>query len=112
MFRNALDRVYKEPLLDVRNLPSSGRVSLLKQENQNRYVAHLLYAPALQRGEVMVIEDVLPVSGVQVETAFPEKVKRVIQIPVNKPLPFKQNGKSIVVNVPTFTMHTAIVFEY
>jgi hypothetical protein len=41
----------------VNNLPSCGRVSFLKQEKDKRYVAHLLYGPAILRGEVQVIED-------------------------------------------------------
>ena len=112
LVENAINLLYEKPMLSVKNLPSCGRTSLLKQENENRYVAHLLYAPALQRGEVMVIEDFLPVSDVEIEVTVSEKVKKVVQIPDGKKLDFSRIGDKLIVKVPTFTMHTAIVLEY
>ncbi|GAB1452913.1 hypothetical protein MASR2M47_29690 [Draconibacterium sp.] len=112
LVENAIDILNEKPLLAVNNLPSCGRVSLLKQGKENRYVAHLLYTPALQRGEVMVIEDFLPVPGVEIEVNVPEKVKKVYQIPDGKKVDFTRKGEKLIVKVPTFTMHTGIVFEY
>lgn len=112
LVNNAIDLLYESPVLSVSNLPSCGRVSFLKQEKENRYVAHLLYSPALQRGEVMVIEDFLPVPGVEIEVNVPEKVKKVYQIPDGKKVDFKRNGNKMSIKVPTFTMHTGIVLEY
>jgi len=112
MVSNAIDLLYQSPNLKVKNLQSCGRVSFLKQEKENRYVAHLLYAPALQRGDVQVIEDFVPISGVEIEVIVPEKVKKVVQIPEGKKLSFRKDGNKIIVKVPTFTMHTAIVMEY
>lgn len=112
MVSNAIDLLYQSPNLKVKNLQSCGRQSFLKQEKENRYVAHLLYAPALQRGEVQVIEDFVPISGVEIEVNVPEKVKKVYQIPDGKKLSFKREGNIILVKVPTFTMHTGIVLEY
>lgn len=112
LVKNAIDLLVQSPVLKVNNLPSSGRVSFLKQGKENRYVAHLLYSPALLRGEVQVIEDFLPVSGVEIEVNVPEKVKNVYQIPNSKKLSFSRNGNTLKIKVPTFTMHTAIVLEY
>lgn len=112
MVSNAIDLLYQSPNLKVKNLQSCGRQSFLKQEKENRYVAHLLYAPALQRGEVQVIEDFVPISGVEIEVNVPEKVKKVYQIPDGKKLSFKREGNKILVKVPMFTMHTGIVLEY
>ena len=112
LVENAIDLLYEKPLLAVKNLPSCGRLSFLKQEKDNRYVAHLLYAPALQRGEVMVIEDLLPVQGVEIEVNVPEKVKKVYQIQDGKKLDFKRKDNKLIVKVPTFTMHTGIVIEF
>ena len=72
--------MWKDPLLNVEGLPSAGRVSLLKQSNRHRYVVHLLYSPPLQRGEVQVIEDIIPIYNVSVELAVLEKIKKVMQI--------------------------------
>lgn len=113
LFSNAIDLLYTKPLLSVYGLPSCGRVSLLKQEKQNRYVSHLLYAPALLRGEkVQVIEDFLPVPGVEIELQVPETIREVYQVPGNTPLEFEQRGNLIRIKVPTFTMHTAVVLDY
>ena len=112
LVENAIDLLYEKPLLAVKNLPSCGRVSFLKQEKENRYIAHLLYAPALQRGEVMVIEDLLPVPGVEIEVNVSEKVKKVYQIPDGKKVDFSRKGNKLIIKVPTFTMHTGIVLEY
>ena len=112
LVENVIDLLYEKPLLLVNNLPSCGRVSLLKQVKENRYVAHLLYAPALQRGDVKVIEDFLPVPGVEIEVNVPEKVKKVYQIPDGKKVDFSRKGNKLMVKVPTFTMHAGIVFEY
>jgi len=109
---NAIDLLYKSPNLKVSNLPSCGRVSLLKQEKQNRYVVHMLYSPALQRGEVKVIEDFLPVPGVEIEVILPEKVKMAYQIPDGKKVKFIRDGNKLIIKVPAFTMHTGIVLEY
>lgn len=112
LVENAIDLLNEKPLLAVKNLPSCGRVSLLKQEKENRYVAHLLYAPALQRGDVKVIEDFLPVPGVEIEVDVPEKVKNVYQIPDGKKVGFSRKGNKLMIKVPTFTMHSGIVLEY
>jgi hypothetical protein len=112
LFENTLEKLNTNPVLAVQHFQSCGRVGFLKQAEQKRYVAHLLYTPALQRGEVTVIEDFVPISKVSIALDVPEKVKKVYQIPGNKPLTFKKVGNKIEVNVPTFTMHTGIVFEY
>jgi hypothetical protein len=99
-------------VLKVTGLPSSGRVSLLRQADKNRYVAHLLYSPALQRGEVKVIEDFPPIPGVKLAVRVPERVTRVRAIPAGETLTFSQAAGLLTVAVPTFTMHTGIVMEY
>jgi hypothetical protein len=112
LFANAIDLLYKSPMLRIHNLPSSGRVSLLKQEEQSRYVAHLLYSPAIKRGEVMVMEDFLPVPGVALEVEVPEKIKRVYQVPGNNSLKYVRNGNLVKIVLPQFTMHAGVVMEY
>ncbi len=88
---NAIDLLYTTPNLHITNLPSAGRVSFLQQAAKKRYVAHLLYSPGLQRGDVMVIEDFLPVPNVEIEVDVPEKIKTVYQIPGGKKLSFSRN---------------------
>jgi hypothetical protein len=112
LVENAINLLYKKPILTVKNLQSCGRVSLLKQENKNRYVAHLLYAPALQRGEVMVIEDFPLVPGVEIEINVPENIKKAYQIPDGIELGFTKKENILKIEVPAFSMHSGIVLEY
>lgn len=110
--KNAIDLLYLSPMLKVNNLPSCGRVSFLKQESKNRYVAHLLYGAPISRGDVMVVEDFLPVPNVEIEVDLPEKVKSVMQIPEGKKLEYQRKGNKIIIKVPTFTMYTGVVISY
>jgi len=82
------------------------------EESNIRYVAHLLYATPISRGDVMVAEVFLLAPGVEIEVNVPEKVKKMYQIPDGKKLDFARKGNKLIVKVPTFTMHTGIVLEY
>jgi Hypothetical glycosyl hydrolase 6 len=112
LVNNAIDVLYTQPMLTVKHLPSAGRVSFLNQRKQKRYIAHLLYTPPLQRGEVAVIEDFVPVSGITIIVDVPEKIVSAMEIPSGKKLILKKAGNKIIVSVPTFTMHTGIVLNY
>ena len=112
LFKNAIDLLEAAPALKVTGLPSSGRVNLLQQEAKNRYVAHLLYSPALQRGDCKVIEDFPPIPDVKLEVRVPETVTKVRTIPAGETLAFRQQDGVVKVSVPTFTMHAGIVLEY
>jgi hypothetical protein len=112
LFHNALRLVYEEPMLEV-DLPSAGRVNLLHQPKQRRYVVHLLYASPITRGRVSVIEDLPTLRDVPVAVRLPEKVRRARLVPGNEKLALKQRGDGALrVVVPELTMHRAVVFEY
>jgi len=112
LFKNALDLLGADPVLKVTGLPSSGRVSLLRQNRNNRYVAHLLYSPALQRGDCKVIEDFPSISSVKLEVRVPERVAKVRSIPDGETIAFTYQSGMVQVAVPTFTMHTGVVLDY
>jgi len=52
------------------------------------------------------------VPGVEIEVDVSEKIKKVYQIPDGKKVDFLRKGNKLIIQVPTFTMHTGIVFEY
>lgn len=111
LFAALLRRIHTEPNLSV-ELPSAGRVSLLHQPDENRYVAHLLYASPHYRGKLELIEDLVPLQNVPVELRVPEQVKSARLIPDGTTLDLEvQDGVCRVV-VPEFTMHCGVVFEY
>jgi hypothetical protein len=110
LFEAALNRLHLAPMIEV-EMPSCGRVSLLHQPDERRYVAHLLYATPHLRGGLELIEDLVPLHDVPVAVRLPEPVRRVTLIPDNTALPFTQEGDLTKVTVPTFRMHCAVVFE-
>lgn len=111
LFVNALSLLLEKPMLEV-EMPSMGRVNLLKQEHKKRYVAHLLYASPIQRGSVRVIEDLIPLYNIPLTIDVEEKVKKAYMIPSGKKLKLKREDGRVSVLVPEFTCHTGIVFEY
>ena len=112
LFQGAIDLLDPESVLRVSGLPSAGRVSMLKQTGEQRYVTHLLYGPPLQRGDVKVIEDLPPISGITIDVNVPETITAVTAIPSGESLEFSQTDGSVTVDVPTFSMHTGIVLSY
>jgi len=112
LLKNVIDLLKTESTLKVTGLPSSGRVSFLHQESKHRYVAHLLYGPALQRGDCEVIEDFPAISRVALQVRVPELIINVRTVPDGEALVFSPQNGLLQVAVPTFTMHTGVVFEY
>jgi len=110
-FRNALTLIYQHPTLSV-TMPSCGRVSLLHQAEKHRYVAHLLYAPSLQRGRCLVIEDVVPLYNIPLNVRVPQEIQRIVLIPGQQSLAFERSGDNVHVTVPEFCSHCAVVLEY
>ncbi len=111
LFYNALQRLRKKPFITT-EMPSMGRINLLHQPEQHRYVAHLLYASPIQRGSVRVIEDLVPLYDVPLTVDLPENITEVYLVPSGKILKTeKVNGKLKVV-IPKLQCHTAVVFEY
>ena len=115
LFSAALALVHRRPLARV-TLPSAGRVSLLHQAERRRYVLHLLYAPPLQRGRCLVIEDIPPLANVSVRLSLPVKVCSVLLQPGARPLVVKREGGGgggdIALVVPELRGHCAVLLEY
>jgi hypothetical protein len=111
LFANALRMVHAAPVLRA-PMPSCGRVSLVHQVDRRRYVAHLLYAPPIRRGEALVLEDFVPVRGVTVELRVPEKITAAFTALPKKTARLVR-GKGVV-SVPGVEVcgHTMVVFRY
>ena len=98
-------------MVQTKGLPSSGRITLLHQENKNRYVIHLLYAPPLQRGRCLIIEDVPEIYGVELDINLEKKIKKAYFLNLDKTIKI-ENKKSIQIKVDKFQIHEALVLEY
>lgn len=111
LFINGLRLIHRKPVLSTM-MPSCGRANLVHQPAKRRYVAHLLYAPPLQRGRCLVIEDLVPLHDVPVSLRVPEKITRAYLAPGRKPATLARRGDTVNVNVPKVQCHQMVVFEY
>jgi hypothetical protein len=110
---HALNRLLPEKTLTT-TLPAQGVVTLQNQQGQQRLVNHLLYASPVRRGkDIEVIEDILPLYGVEVCIAASHPVKKVYLAPQMEELPFLQEAAGKVsYMVPRLECHQMVVLDY
>ncbi|MBP1989127.1 beta-galactosidase trimerization domain-containing protein [Paenibacillus eucommiae] len=108
---HALDRLLPGKSLAT-TLPVQGIVTLQFQEQEKRYVNHLLYASPVKRGNgVEVIEDLVPIHDVQVSLRLPVPAKRVLLAPQGSELPMQQENGLLTYTVPEVSCHQMVVIE-
>lgn len=110
-FINALKLIYKDPVMNVK-LPSAGRARLVKQQQNDRYIMHLLYASPIQRGYVSAIEDLVELRDIDVSLIIRETVKNIFLVPGNENIPFTKIGDRIEFKVPSIICHQMAIIEY
>ena len=106
------------------NLPSTGRVTLMRQENEKRTICHVLYAPTILRGGELpleneqrnlstteIIEDLIPLHDVALTVKVSEPVRKVTLQPENREIPFDYAAGKVSFTIPEFTCHTMAVLE-
>lgn len=114
------------PMLET-NLPSTARVSLMKQGDERRYILHLLYGPSALRGAsvtlspegyvrssvpVEVIEDLPPLRDVRVSLKLPEKILRATLEPQGSGIPCELHDGRVSLDVAEFSCHQMIALAY
>ncbi|NMB96810.1 MAG: hypothetical protein GYA02_09405 [Clostridiaceae bacterium] len=109
----ALEKLLGEKRTLTTNLPAQGIVTLAKQEEDKRYVNHLLYASPVRRGEnIEVIEDIIPLYNIKVTVKLPFKAKNVYLAPQNIKLDFTQEDNRVKYIVPQLECHQMVVIEH
>lgn len=109
----ALNKLLADNKTLITNLPSQGIVTLMQQEKENRYVNHILYASPIKRGEgIEIIEDILPIYGVEVQVKVTQKIKKVCLVPEMEKLDFNQKDCTVSYKVEKLTCHAMVVMEY
>jgi hypothetical protein len=108
------------------NLPSSARVSLMRQTAHHRTVLHLLHATPINRGgkmdvsggnliahlpSVEVIEELLPIHDLEISLMPPNPIKRVTLEPQGIELPFTTEAGSCKIHLSSFACHQMIAFH-
>ncbi len=110
--------------VEVKGLPSTGRVGLMRQESEGRYVLHVLYGNTVMRGlheelpngqlpakPVEVIEELLPLHNVSFAVAVPGEIHRVTLQPEGKELAFQQESGRVRFVLDEFTCHAMVVLN-
>ncbi len=109
----ALDLLLGENKTLRTTLPAQGITTLMEQKEENRLVAHLLYAVPTPRGNgIYIIEDIVPVFGTEVSIKTDKPVKKVYLAPECRELQFKQENGVVTFTVDKFECHTMAVLEY
>ena len=123
---NAINLLLNDDATLKSNLPSTARVALTRQEEESRYILHLLYATTITRGGEMelsggnaveksraveVIDELLPLHSVEVTLSLPEKIESATLEPQGTALPFETTESGLKLLVPEFTCHQMVALK-
>ncbi len=108
LFLNALERLLPDPVVTV-EAPTATIAALNRQPDQGRLVLHLLHYVPERRGEAFdVIEDVVPLYGVQVSIKTDAPVTRVALVPQTEAIDFDQRDGRVSFTVPKVEGHQMV----
>jgi hypothetical protein len=122
----AIRSLLGDDLVIETNLPSQGRVSLMEQKEERRYVAHALYANTILRGmngewytdhirpskPVQVIEELNPLHEVKFTFRLPKKIQYVSLEPQGVEIPFTEKFGKVELTLGKLVCHQMIVLHY
>ena len=108
------------------SLPSQGRISVMEQKAEKRYVAHVLYVNTIVRGmkcgpsvpgqaaasPVEVIEELNPVYDVKLALRLEHKIRKVTLEPEGREIPFKEHDGCVEVTLDKVVCHQMVVLHY
>lgn len=110
-FKWLLRKLYCKDCVNV-EMPSQGRIHMVKREDQKQYVLHLMYASPVQRGGVSILEDFPTLRDIPVTLHVPEEIRKVTLVPQNQEIPFETEGKGYKIMIPEVTGHQMVVLNY
>ncbi|MBQ6931080.1 MAG: beta-galactosidase, partial [Clostridia bacterium] len=94
------------------SMPDRAVMTFTRQEKENRSILHLLYAHTTVRGEdTEVIEDTVPLYGVECTVRCTEKPVKVYLAPSGEEIPFTFGGGKVKFTVPQVDIHRMVVIE-
>ena len=93
--KGVVDRLLPQPLLFVANAPKSLVANLTRQQQEGRTLVHLLnYIGRRNNHTCDIIEDIIPLHGVEISLRADQPVRSVRCVPEGKELPFElKNGR-------------------
>ncbi len=98
------------------SLPSTARVSLMRQPDENRYILHLLYANTIRRGgpggrDLEVVEHLQPLLNTQVKLKLPQDVMDVTLEPQGEQATAAVDGGKVKLKIDRFSCHQMVVLN-
>jgi len=108
-----LDTLLPDPLVRPgANFPAAMEIAVLRQEAENRLVAHLVnFQPQRRTAANEFIEDAVPLRDVAFALRTETAPSRVFLAPSGEEIPFRQGGRYCHVTVPAVLIAQAVVFE-
>lgn len=108
---NALDLLLPERII-LTNAPTTAQISLNYQEEEDRYIAHILhYIPERRYARIDTIEDIIPIYDIELKILMDKEPKKVYCAPTMEELEFSYDGKYVNLVVPKVIGHQMVVFE-
>lgn len=109
---NALEMLLPEPLIRVK-APSAALVTVNEQKQERRWIVHLLHYVPERRGQAFdVIEDVIPVYGIEVSIRVPDRVRWATVVPQGQRVKFSRRDGRVHFAVPRLDGHQMICLEF
>ncbi len=117
----AVYSLVEQPQVSV-DMPSAGRVSLMRQDSERRLLLHLLYAQPQLRGrghtmtngrtlDVEVIEDPVPIRNVDCRVSVDSSPARVYHATDGREIPFEYEDGLVSFTVEEVYIHELVVIE-
>ncbi|MCY4280497.1 MAG: alpha-L-fucosidase [Acidimicrobiaceae bacterium] len=108
-----LDCVDERPVISVSGLPPGARVTVMHQRRSNRTLIHALYAPVVQRGRAVVIDDVVTVAGASATVRLDREVVDAFDAVGEAPVELERRADGAVAfALPTIDMHAVVVLRH
>ncbi len=107
LITNCIDLLLQDKTLSI-DIPSCGTVTLYRNSIENHFVLHVLYAVPVKRGEVQVIEDIVPIRDISVSFKSHNIIKSIRLIPENRELEFTQQNNTVHFQIPQLKMHQMV----
>ena len=122
----AVKAFLKDDLQILTSLPSQGRVSLLEQKEEKRYIFHALYATPTLRGmssepfrenmrrtaPIEVIEDLVPLYDQKFDIRVQRPVTRAVLVPENVEIPFVYENGRVKFTLEKLHCHQMVELDY
>ncbi len=101
------------PVIEVSHLPPGGRVTVMHQAGRHRTLVHALYALPASRGSAVIVDDVVPITGVTARLRLTREVVAASDGRHGDPIPLvHHDDRSISIVLPVITMHTVVVLHH